>query len=262
MRQANQDDTPSRMTRRGAILTLGTAIAATAVPLAIAAPTTSDPIFERIEAHRKAEAHFSEASGLPDAVWIMNGHRDGPEYEAAEAKVAAAEEAGTAAAWNLLDYPPTTLAGVIALLRYSHEYCVPGQCWPDGWEHELHATLADALQAIAPSIAPQLVAVSTAPDPMLAAIEAERTAAREANSLGDSTDEEVEEKFNDLCDVARDCWGKMMRTVPTTTAGLLAFLRYVRTAENGMVDLSEANGNLEAWTAVERMVSARAAGAA
>ena len=44
---------------------------------------------------------------------------------------------------------------------------------------------------------------------------------------------------------------------PTTTAGLLAFMKYAQIvgAETALADISDGNGTLEAWRAVERMIS-------
>ena len=62
------------------------------------------------------------------------------------------------AAWALVDNPPMTIAGVVALLRYAHKHCTSGKEWPaaqyeelkitEGWNSELHKSLAVALANI------------------------------------------------------------------------------------------------------------------
>jgi hypothetical protein len=119
--------------------------------------TTTDPIFALIEKHRQADAAHGLACRTMDEIqeklmmakkgdWATDAN-----YEAADDAADEAAELSSKAAWDLIDNPPTTPAGVIALLRYAteHGYRVG---WPDGeegepaWERDLHLALADALE--------------------------------------------------------------------------------------------------------------------
>ena len=57
--------------------------------------------------------------------------------------------------WKLATTPPTTLAGVAAVLRFSNEVEDAGNEWPDtdtigreGWHYQLRATVAAAIEEI------------------------------------------------------------------------------------------------------------------
>jgi hypothetical protein len=57
--------------------------------------------------------------------------------------------------WKLATTPPTTLAGVAAVLRFANEHEDAGGDWPstdtigaDGWHYQLRATMAAAIEAI------------------------------------------------------------------------------------------------------------------
>jgi hypothetical protein len=59
------------------------------------------------------------------------------------------------ACWPLATTPPTTLAGVAAVLRFANEIEDAGLEWPDtdrigaeGWHYQLRATMAAAIEAI------------------------------------------------------------------------------------------------------------------
>ncbi len=58
--------------------------------------------------------------------------------------------------WKLANTPPTTLAGVAAVLRFANEIEDAGLEWPatdtigpDGWHYQLRATMAAAIEALA-----------------------------------------------------------------------------------------------------------------
>ncbi len=119
--------------------TLAAGSALTLVPqLAKADTKDSDPIFAAIEAHKRA-AIETHRKGMP--YWSsMDGT---PEHEAAEAEYFDAEEAEDEAAVQLLDVRPTTMAGVIALLRYVADFdqqkITDGSWWSEQhqWPYEL-----------------------------------------------------------------------------------------------------------------------------
>jgi hypothetical protein len=57
--------------------------------------------------------------------------------------------------WRLATTPPTTLAGVAAVLRFCNQIEDAGMEWPatdtigpDGWHYQLRATMAAAIEAL------------------------------------------------------------------------------------------------------------------
>jgi hypothetical protein len=57
--------------------------------------------------------------------------------------------------WRLATTPPTTLAGVAAVLRFANQIEDAGMEWPEtdtigseGWHYQLRATMAAAIEAI------------------------------------------------------------------------------------------------------------------
>lgn len=85
-----------------------------ALPVSAGAPEfVSDPIYTIIEKHRELSARYDAA------VSISAKPFDGPECDAAEEVTAAACTELLNYADSLVSSPPTTLAGVIALLRYA-----------------------------------------------------------------------------------------------------------------------------------------------
>jgi hypothetical protein len=60
-----------------------------------------------------------------------------------------------AADWRLATTPPTTLAGISAVLRFANQIEDEGDEWPgtdasgpDGWHYQLRATMAAAIEAL------------------------------------------------------------------------------------------------------------------
>jgi hypothetical protein len=56
--------------------------------------------------------------------------------------------------WKLARTQPSTLAGVAAVLRFVNEIEDANLTWPDsrdGWDHQLRATLAAAIEALMPA---------------------------------------------------------------------------------------------------------------
>jgi hypothetical protein len=67
----------------------------------------------------------------------------------------AACQAVNQADWKLATTPPTTLAGVAAVLRFANEIEDGGMEWPstdtvgaEGWHYQLRATMATAIETI------------------------------------------------------------------------------------------------------------------
>ena len=137
-----------------------------------------DPIFAAIEAHRKAEAEFSAALGrLSDLEIELPEERrrseinmgvlaivseDDPLWIEFQRTVLAASKITDEAATNLLNTRPTTLAGVVAALRYAYDFERRGLEFPSGyddgdlsecpwgvqWSVYFHRNLAQAIEAM------------------------------------------------------------------------------------------------------------------
>jgi hypothetical protein len=122
------------------------ALAVTALP--VAALASADPTFALIENHRRIMAEWKAIAGrASDEEMDANGDR------------------AWQAEWALVDNPPTTIAGIVALLRYACERRSDGSgfTWDDGstglddeddwridcvWEHRLEAAIAEVLERI------------------------------------------------------------------------------------------------------------------
>jgi hypothetical protein len=134
-------------TRRAVLASIATApaaaaLAAPALALTSAAP---DPIFAAIERHKVAFRTSQEASRIRahtvDAEWA-------PEYDPVKVKAAdeadsAATDASNDAAYALTTIRSTTMAGVLALLRYVEAFNAGAfflEPWPDStvgdWQSE------------------------------------------------------------------------------------------------------------------------------
>jgi hypothetical protein len=103
---------------RRTILAGAAAVPALAIPAAgaasaFAAASEADPVFATVAAHRGAFVEYMRAARLDGK--LMRGD---PGAEATGAALDAADEAYQEATWKLSEVVPTTMAGVIALLRY------------------------------------------------------------------------------------------------------------------------------------------------
>jgi hypothetical protein len=112
-----------------------------------------DPAFALIAAHRAAEVAHIEVIEDQDEAETKYGIRSDEAYEARDRCGAACDEVN-AICWKLATIPPTTLAGVAAVLRFANEVEDAGNEWPDtdaigpdGWHYELRATMAAALES-------------------------------------------------------------------------------------------------------------------
>jgi hypothetical protein len=99
------------------------ALGVSAVALASASAAV-DPIYAAIEAHRTANFEFHDDENLVD--------EEHPQYDKEMQRL---YDATKAAAVNLCDVQPTTIAGAIALLNYYAEvttsHGVNGEDWPE-----------------------------------------------------------------------------------------------------------------------------------
>lgn len=157
--------TPIDKTRRGflaqaaAAAAGGAALGAT-LPLPVSAQSplqAVDPIFAMIERHRDLSGRYDAAVGISGSL------EEGPEFDAADEVTAVACTALLDFADNLVSSKPTTLAGVIALLRYAaalKEWEMPRDLRgadEDGeftdWSRAFFTTVANALSQIGGGVA-------------------------------------------------------------------------------------------------------------
>jgi hypothetical protein len=175
--------------------------------------TSADPIFKRIERHRLIVAKISK--------------NDSGEIDLSEAQLSRATISFDVASWDLLDNPPVTHEGALALLHYSIEvedtFGPRGPRWPNGpmsarpgkaWTDELRRIVTKILPAPPP-----------AADPIFAAIEnhnvaiAAFSAAVEASSRLLAS-HRTETAMDDAALV-------ILSTTPTTLQGVAAVLQHM-----------------------------------
>jgi hypothetical protein len=113
-----------------------------------------DPAFALIAEKRAADVAYCEAIDAQDEAEKRYGFRSVERWEAAE-NCEAACHAANEIDWKLANTRPTTLAGVIAVLRLANEIEDAGGDWPDtdtigrdGWHYQLRATMAAAIEAL------------------------------------------------------------------------------------------------------------------
>jgi hypothetical protein len=107
---------------RRTILAGVAAVSALAIPAAGAASTFAaasepDQVFATVAAHRGAFVEYMRAARLDGKLM-----RSDPGAEATGAALDAADEVYQEATWKLSEVVPTTMAGVVALLRYLEEF--------------------------------------------------------------------------------------------------------------------------------------------
>jgi hypothetical protein len=113
-----------------------------------------DPAFALIAAKRVAGVVHCEAIDAQDAADTRYGYDSQEAWDASEVCAAAGHDVNVAD-WNLARTPPTTLAGVEAVLRFANDIEDSGMEWPstdtvgsEGWHYQLRATMARAIEAI------------------------------------------------------------------------------------------------------------------
>jgi hypothetical protein len=232
-------------------IAVGTVASATALAsssaLAPAMPATPDPIFALIEQHRVAYAAVCAAVGATDAAAGQYGW-DAPEVKPLEEAQTAVTHAMMKIEGEIPGTAPTTLPGVLAIMRYRREFATkPGARYDlfeaKGADEVWLATIEQSIAAIAGEPAPSpSIAVTVEPDPIFAAIEANRKADVDFIRLCD-LEGELEEKGIELVSAPDDHRTPEMaatvdasiksrellaKTAPTTLAGLVAYIDYVR----------------------------------
>jgi hypothetical protein len=155
-RTASKINPPVDPTRRHLLtVAAGGAVAAAIPTTALAAFPAPDPIFALIATKRAADvAHGSAIDALTEAEnrYGVGSAEENDAYERSGPPCRAAYDA----CWPLATTPPTTLAGVVAVLRFANEIEDAGMEWPDsdaigpeGWHYQLRATMATAIEALA-----------------------------------------------------------------------------------------------------------------
>jgi hypothetical protein len=126
------------------------------LPIAAANPTTeaatADPAFALIAEKLAADVAHGEAIDAQDEA----ERDDDPDAEEKTfQRRCLACGVVSEADWRLATTPPTTLAGVAAVLRFANQIEDAGMEWPDtdaigpdGWHYQLRATMAAAVEAL------------------------------------------------------------------------------------------------------------------
>jgi hypothetical protein len=146
---------PLDPTRRRLLTIAAAGVVAAAIPAATltAAPAT-DPAFALIAEKRAADAAHCEAIDAQDEAESDHEYGSAVVDEAWQ-RCCDACDVVNEADWRLATTPPTTLAGVAAVLRFANEIEDGGMEWPstdtigaEGWHYQLRATMAAAVEAI------------------------------------------------------------------------------------------------------------------
>jgi len=135
------------------------------VPAAVTMPrhSTPDPALALIADKRAADIAHCEAIDAQDEADGRYGSHSDEAFEADD-RCEAAGQAVNAIDWKLATTPPTTFAGIAAVLRFANEIEDGGMEWPstdaigaDGWHYQLRATMAAAIEALIKALAEKAV---------------------------------------------------------------------------------------------------------
>jgi hypothetical protein len=123
-------------------------------PLPSAMAVSADPAFAVIAEKLAADVAHNKAIDLQDEIEGRGDRSSDAAIEAQDNSEAAchlAYEVG----WKVANTPPTTIAGVAAVLRFANEIEDAGMEWnhtdtigPEGWHYQLRATMAAAIEAL------------------------------------------------------------------------------------------------------------------
>jgi len=115
---------------------------------------SEDPAFALIRAKREADVLHCWAIEAQDAAESRHGLTSEAARKAQDRCYAACEAVNNAD-WRLATTPPTTLCGVMAVLRLANliedegcEWPMTDTIGPDGWHYQLRATMAAAIEAL------------------------------------------------------------------------------------------------------------------
>lgn len=119
-----------------------------------AARKNLDPAFTLIAEKLAADVAHNRAIDLQAEFDERGDHSSDAAIEARDNSEAACHYANNVE-WKLANTPPTTLAGVAAVLRFANEIEDANNEWPntdtvgpDGWHYQLRATMAAAIEAL------------------------------------------------------------------------------------------------------------------
>jgi hypothetical protein len=133
-------------------------------PLPAAMAVSADPAFALIAEKLAADAAHGVAIDAQDEAEGDDGI-DPDAAEVAFQRCCVACGVVNEADWRLATTPPTTLAGVAAVLRFANEIEDGGMEWPntdtvglEGWHYQLRATMAAAVEALIKAQAGKAVA--------------------------------------------------------------------------------------------------------
>ena len=118
------------------------------------ADSADDPAFALIAAKRAADVAHCNAIDAQER-FELRGDRSSAAAVEAQDNCEAACDLANRLDWKLANTPPTTLAGIAAVLRLANKIEDEGGDWPDtdrigpeGWHYQLRATMAAAVEAI------------------------------------------------------------------------------------------------------------------
>jgi hypothetical protein len=145
-----KDNAMSKLSRRS-LVSSAAALPALAIP-AVAAASTDDPIFAALAEHKSAVQAFEEAVKHQDYNSVFE--KDDPRRVAAEEQYNKTKDAMDDAGFRMLNIEPTSMQGVVALLKYMIDNIEengdvmgwPSDLLPDEVDPET-ATLAQARSA-------------------------------------------------------------------------------------------------------------------
>jgi hypothetical protein len=127
---------------------------AVAVVAGLPAAAAVDPAFALIAEKLAADVAHCDAIDVQGEAEKRCGLSSDEAIEAQDGCEAACDYANEVE-WKLATTPPTTLAGVAAVLRFANEIEDAGLEWPDtdaigpeGWHYQLRATMAAAIEAL------------------------------------------------------------------------------------------------------------------
>jgi hypothetical protein len=130
------------------------AAAATAPDVPVPNHGRPDPAFALIAEKLAADAAYGKIIDAQDEAESCHGFDSDEALEASD-RCEAVCHAVNELDWRLATTPPTTLAGVAAVLRFANEIEDGGMEWPntdavgpEGWHYQLRATMAAALEAL------------------------------------------------------------------------------------------------------------------
>lgn len=190
---------------------------------------TEDPILAAIRVHADARATFSATVNPQDAAWVREQGGDTSDEAMASARAAYEAACGAEArTWAaLFDIWPTTLAGVLSLLRHCQAWAPSndGQAGAPAME-DVFGFIADSLEAVAVAASPEVLGHPLERDPVFAAIAASQQAEHAMAAFDAAPTGPAEETAIILAqNKAREA---VWATRPTTTAGLRALVDYTK----------------------------------